>query len=152
MDAILKFLMDYIGQIPTGVFYTAMIVLFGAFYRNENVKHNEIKMLLKKQSEEFELKAKEHEIFFKKLDEHDESFRKGNERFAKMDSNIDRTYIVVLRDTIYNDKLVIKDRLAAFNEYKRMGGNGYTDVYYETHLLPIAQAQIEAEKINSSSE
>ena len=156
MEAIIQFLTQYIGQIPTGVFYVFILVMFGVFYRTENKKHDEIKKLLEKHAaiidKTFEEKSAEHTLFFKKLNEHDECLRKGNIRFENMESNVDRTYMVVLRDTIYNERLVIKDRLAAFKEYKRMGGNGYTDVYYETHLVTLAQAQIESEKLGSFSE
>lgn len=144
ITAIFKYIADIFNIVPPNF---TLVIAFWYLYRfikQQEKQHGEIKAM-------FDARDEEHRVINKTIEVvqelNDARLEKGNRRFEKIESNVDQVYVIVLRDTIYNERLAIKDRLAAFNEYKRMGGNGYTDVYYETHLVALAQKQIDSEKL-----
>jgi hypothetical protein len=54
-----------------------------------------------------------------------------------------RLRLLVLKSLIINNALPLQERLEVYGEYKRCGGNGWMDVYYNERLMPLIQAEIE---------
>jgi hypothetical protein len=48
----------------------------------------------------------------------------------------------VLKSLIINSALPLQERMEVYREYKRVGGNGWMDVYYTERLMPLIQAEI----------
>jgi hypothetical protein len=57
--------------------------------------------------------------------------------------SVRRLRLLVLKSLIINDALPLQERLEVYREYKRCGGNGWMDVYYNERLMPLIQAEIE---------
>jgi hypothetical protein len=54
-----------------------------------------------------------------------------------------RLRLLVLKSLIINNALPLQERIEVYREYKRSGGNGWMDVYYNERLMPLIQAEIE---------
>ena len=59
-----------------------------------------------------------------------------NARFSK------RLRHLVLKALIINTELPLQERIEAHSEYKRLGGNGWMDVYYEERIRPRILGEI----------
>jgi hypothetical protein len=53
-----------------------------------------------------------------------------------------RLRLLVLKSLIINNALPLQERVEVYREYKRFGGNGWMDVYYNERLMPLIQAEI----------
>jgi hypothetical protein len=53
-----------------------------------------------------------------------------------------RLRLLVLKSLIINNALPLQERLDVYREYKRCGGNGWVDVYYNERLIPLIRTEI----------
>jgi hypothetical protein len=53
-----------------------------------------------------------------------------------------RLRLLVLKSLIINSALPLQERVEVYTEYKRCGGNGWMDVYYNERLMPLIRAEI----------
>ena len=54
-----------------------------------------------------------------------------------------RLRLLALKSLIINTELPLQERMEAHGEYKRLGGNGWMDVYYQERILPLIKGDIE---------
>ena len=54
-----------------------------------------------------------------------------------------RLRFLILKSLIINTELPLQERMEAHKEYKRLGGNGWMDVYYQERILPLIIGDIE---------
>lgn len=57
-------------------------------------------------------------------------------QFAVLHEQLKELHKMVLKDIIYNDSVDYHERQAAYDEYLLLGGNGFTQRYYENILKP----------------
>jgi hypothetical protein len=53
-----------------------------------------------------------------------------------------RLRLLVLKSLLINNALPLQERVEVYREYKRFGGNGWMDVYYNERLIPLIKAEI----------
>ena len=61
--------------------------------------------------------------------------KKDIEKFRNFSSDIRKNYIQTLKNTVYNEKIPILERLIAFKEYIKLGGNGNCKSYSMVNLI-----------------
>lgn len=54
-----------------------------------------------------------------------------------------RLRLLILKSLIINGELPLQERMEAHREYKRLGGNGWMDVYYQERILPLVKDDID---------
>jgi hypothetical protein len=53
-----------------------------------------------------------------------------------------RLRLLVLKSLIINSELPLQERLDVYSEYKKCGGNGWADIYYNECLIQLIRAEI----------
>lgn len=67
----------------------------------------------------------------------------GDDRFNRMEQSIRTIGLVSLRHEIMSNEMPIRERIRAYEQYKKdFNGNGYMDEYYEKILLPLVDKEI----------
>jgi hypothetical protein len=59
----------------------------------------------------------------------------------------DKIDLALLRLQIFCDQIPVSERDSIFHEYEKLGGNGFTKIYYTKKILPELQRQFPETKI-----
>jgi hypothetical protein len=95
-------------------------------------------------------KAYEQRKHTKKLDlvlasigEHGASIKVLEENVNRFSKDNSAVQMFILKSTIANEQLPDEERMLAYDEYKRRGGNSWVDAYWEAQL-PAIRARMDA--------
>lgn len=70
------------------------------------------------------------------------AFQRNDEQFVVLHEQIKNVHKMVLKNIIYNDSMNPMERQEAYDEYIRLGGNGFTQRYYENILKAKVEEHI----------
>lgn len=139
MIELFSIFMNFLNSIPTNA---AMVLILGI-----------IGWLIKYQdgiNKENTKKFASGTTNFTMINEHFEDVKKEAKQaaevtelqFAVLHEQLKELHKMVLKDIIYNDSIDFYERQAAYDEYILLGGNGFTERYYENVLRPKIEQHI----------
>lgn len=139
MIELFTIIMNFLNSIPTNA---AMILILGII--GWLIKYQD--GINKENTKKFASGANN----FTMINEHFEDVKKETKQaaevtelqFAVLHEQLKELHKMVLKDIIYNDSIDYYDRQAAFDEYIQLGGNGFTERYYENVLRPKIEEHI----------
>lgn len=71
----------------------------------------------------------------------------GEDRFDRIEQSLRTIGLVSLRHEIMSNEMPIRERIRAYEQYKKdFNGNGYMDEYYEKVLLPLIDEDIRGQE------
>lgn len=132
-------IMTFLNSIPTNAAMLLLIGIVGWLIKYQSKKNDEVDKRLASGVTNFSMINNHFEDV---KSEAREAANKTEAQFAVLHEQLKSVHKMVLKDIIYNDLMDYFERQDAYDEYIHLGGNGFTQRYYENILKPKIEAHI----------
>lgn len=139
MVELIQLIFEFLESIPGNAALVLLsgVILYLVRYQDKVNKRND---------EKFKSGATNFIMIDTHFTEIKQAFSKNDDQFAVLHEQLKNVHKMVLKDIIYNDSMDPMERQDAYDEYLRLGGNGFTQRYYENILKAKVESHIKGNR------